>query len=227
VTKLVGIWGAFLGCAHAALGFERGAHLRRGWLAFGLTYACLGIPAASSVLRIPHGPLNPVILGSNVLANLFGPYGMYLLSRTWSVAGIVLPWGPRTRRAGMWLGIGLGLLLGGHAILYDVVRLFSDRNPAFIIPLIGAIGDTATLAFVAPVVLTGLALRGGLLAWPWMLLGASSLSWLLYDMSTWIPETSPHWVDVSIETLRILACSLAGAAGVGQRILKSDMKDLP
>ena len=74
-----------------------------------------------------------MILGSNVLANLFGPYGMYVLSRTWSVAGIVLPWGLWTRRA----GIGLGILLGGHAVLYDVVLIFGDHNPAFI-PLIGA-----------------------------------------------------------------------------------------
>jgi hypothetical protein len=43
--------------------------------------------------------------------------------------------------------------------------------------------DIVTLCLITPLLLTAVALRGGSFSWPWGLLTASRLAWLLYDAS--------------------------------------------
>ena len=71
-----------------------------------------------------------------------------------------------------------------------------------------------------PVLLTALALRGGVLAWAWLLVAATQSSWLLYDAAGTVgfafhlehAHTRPFE-----ELFRTLACTLAFVSGIAQR----------
>jgi hypothetical protein len=86
------------------------------------------------------------------------------------------------------------------------------------------VGDIFSLALIVPVLLTTLALRGGLLSWPWGLMTASQFGWLLYDASATLrlfvviePATATMWSEM----FRALACTYCFAAGLAQRAVSA------
>lgn len=72
------------------------------------------------------------------------------------------------------------------------------------------LGDTISVALLAPVLQTALALGGGLLRWPWSFLAASGMSWLLYDATA----SESH---LASEIFRALACMFLFSVAVAQR----------
>ncbi len=67
--------------------------------------------------------------------------------------------------------------------------------------------------------LTALALRGGVLWWPWVLYTGSGLSWMVFDVliSAGQRDTRLPIVVTISGALRALACLLSCAAGLAQR----------
>ncbi len=93
-------------------------------------------------------------------------------------------------------------------------------DPSALAAIASDLGDILTLALVAPVMHTALAMRGGLLLWPWGLLTLSNVAWIAYDASS---GAADHWhlgtglPLVASESLRILATGWVLAAGIAQR----------
>jgi hypothetical protein len=79
-------------------------------------------------------------------------------------------------------------------------------------------GDALCFALVAPILVTALALRGGILWWPWVLYTASGLSWMVFDVinAAQSDTRTPTMITLS-GSARALACLLAFAAGIAQR----------
>jgi hypothetical protein len=212
---------SMLGCFAAALAFERGDYLRRAWV---LTGACLLLLLVRDATIIPtveasvNGrSLEPTRWMLIVAANASSVAGSALLARAWSVAGL----STAGRRA--WLvvaGVVVSLAATGWPLVLDLQRLRAGHFEA--IPFLASdLGDTISLALVAPVLETALALRGGALLWPWALLTAGGLCWILYD-AAWGISGLLHLdgsvrVRLVVEAFRGLACAFIACAGIAQR----------
>ena len=213
------------GCITAALAFERGDYLRRAWTLNGVCLFLLLVRDLSFAPTIAHHPLflgvkldllqSALVLAANVSAI----YGTWILARAWQVAGIELPGSPQKRRAVIGGAVVIALAITGASVVIDIRGVMS-REVLSLVGLISDLGDIFALCLIAPVLLTALAMRGGLLRWPWGLLTASLLSWLLYDAA----GTLGHFVsigearlEVIAEVFRAFACCFVAAAGVAQR----------
>jgi hypothetical protein len=83
-----------------------------------------------------------------------------------------------------------------------------------------------SLCLIAPLLLTALALRGGLIGWPWALLTTSYVAWLLYDaVLVYGPSlgADPATVRLASEVCRALGCTYGFSAGLAQRAVVDDM----
>jgi len=79
--------------------------------------------------------------------------------------------------------------------------------------------DILTLCLITPLLLTAVSLRGGLFSWPWGLVTASQISWLLYDAAgTLAPHIAPRGFPLA-EVFRGMAESYLFVAGVVQFLL--------
>lgn len=220
---------ALIGCLAAALAFSRGEYLRRAWLFMGgcmfflllrdLTMA----PAIEAAL--PSFDLIRGILV--VLANISVIVGIFLLARAWKVAGLMLPGTSGQRWAALSIAILLAAGLGGPGVVNNFIELFEGDLSA-LTGIAMALGDIISLCLIAPVLFTALALSGGLFGWPWWLLTASLLSWLLYDG---VLEIGPYLGmgeqtarSVS-EMFRALACLFEFSAGLAQRHIVNRTKE--
>ena len=128
---------------------------------------------------------------------------------------------PASRRA-------LAAALGGPGVVNNFIELF-EGDPSALTGIAMALGDIISLCLIAPVLFTALALRGGLFGWPWWLLTASLLSWLLYDG---VLEIGPYLgageqtVRSVSEMFRAMACLFEFSAGLAQRhVVKRTKED--
>jgi len=205
------------GALVAAFTFARGEYLRRAWLFTGGCMAVLLLRDAT--LLIEDGQALTVVRGVMVvLANLSAVIGAWMLARAWKVAGIALPGGRTAQLAVLGLAVVVALALGGPGVVDQAGKLFAGDFDALV--WIGSgLGDIVSLILIAPVLLTALALRGGRLGWPWGLLTASMLSWLLYDACLMcLPLVGADEVaaKTASEVFRCLAGLLGLAAGLAQ-----------
>jgi hypothetical protein len=221
-VKLLGLTGSII----AARSFDRGQHLRRAWLLNGSCYGFLllrdllyGVWIARDSGE-PSQYLETVIV---LIANAGAVTGVWMLSRTLKVAGIDLPWSPLRREIVRWLGIVVGLAIAGPSLVFSIDGAMKGEVRA-IVYVVSSAGDIVTLALIVPVLLTTLALRGGLLSWPWGLMTASQFGWLLYDATGTIrlfmhmePGTATMWSEI----FRALACTYCFAAGLAQRAVSA------
>jgi hypothetical protein len=212
---------AFAGLAAAALAFDRGDYLRRGWgLAAGNYVFLLArdatLPLAGHVSALVYeGTRGVLVTAGNVLLVV----GSWTLARAWSVAGLEHPGSKGARRAIVAAAVLASLLFVGPTVLVDLKGLASGTSMRF--DMLGSdLGDLLALPIVAPVALTALAVQGGTLRWPWTLFAASLLAWLLYDAVYTVPDylsvDAVPW-RLASEQLHVLAGLLAGAAGLAQR----------
>jgi hypothetical protein len=214
------------GCIIAALSFDRGEHLRRAWLLNGSCYGFILLrDLLFSVWLVrdsgePTRYLEAVII---LVANAGAVVGMWMLSRTWKVAGIDLPWSPARREVVRWVGIVVGLAIAGPALVFSILAAMKGEVRA-IVSAVSSAGDIFSLALIAPVLLTTLALRGGLLSWPWGLMTASQFGWLFYDATATMRlfvHLEPTTVTMWSEIFRAYACTYCFAAGIAQRAVSN------
>ena len=199
---------ASLGCFLAAAAFGRGDYLRYAWGAFGLSYAALEVRDVLLVLDVLGTDFFSLNL-SQIVCNTAGVVGFILFARAFRAGGLELP-GGLALKAAVYVGaVALAVALSAVALVDHVGRLGQGTDA------VGAIasdlGDLAGFALIAPIFLTALALRGGALAWPWFILVAAQVTWIIYDV---IAYTAPLPLK---EVTRCLACLLTGVAGLAQR----------
>lgn len=176
---------ALVGCFAAMSVFERGDHLRRAWLLLGSGTVLILI---RDLLRLSDsfkpanaGPWEAVILSSLVvLANIVLLAGVWLLSRAWKKAALLMPGG----RSG-FLTVGVitavvAVVVAGPAAVENAQK-FADGDWTYLGPTVSAITDILSLSLISPLLLTAVSLRGSLFSWPWALITAGRVSWLLYD----------------------------------------------
>jgi hypothetical protein len=212
---------ALAGLTAAALAFERGDYLRRGW---GLWAACyvLLLGRDGMLLVAPHvSPLAfEIVRGVLVgIGNGCVVAGTWMLARAWSVAGLEHP-GPRSAR---WAAVAVGIIatvvFAGPTFYVDVRDLLLGSRAGFD-AIASDFGDLLSLPLIAPVGLTAVAVRGGSLRWTWMLLTASLLAWLLYDAVYTVPDlflAAPSSLRLAAAQFDVLAGACACAAGLAQR----------
>lgn len=218
---------ALVGCFVAALVFERGDYLSRAWSLSGLCYLLLIVsdavgsaPIATRMSRHEIGAAQGTLV---VAANVASVLGTWMLARAWSFAGLEASEDEeaRARRRVVFAAtIAAAFAITAWPLVHDVRDLAAGQLD-MVVSIASDLGDAICLALVAPLLLTALALRGGVLLWPWAMLTASGLVWLVYDAIAGAVDalniTSAGWL-VSSESLRALACALTLSAGLAQRI---------
>jgi len=221
-VKILGLTGSVI----AALSFDRGEHLRRAWLLNGSCYAVLllrDLLFGVWLVRESGEPWQYLEAVMVLIANAGAVTGVWMLSRTWQVAGIALPWSPLRREIVRWIGIVVGLAIAGPTFYVSIDGALKGQVRA-IVYAVSSLGDIFSLAFIVPVLLTTLALRGGLLSWPWGLMTASQFGWLFYDATGTIRlfvEMAPATATMWSEIFRTLACTYCLSAGIAQRAVSA------
>ena len=218
---------AAIGCIAAALAFERGDYLRRAWTYSGTCYALLlvadafGVPMMSARLgQHPAGVMQGTLV---VLANAMSVLGTWMLAQAWTVSGLDDDDGPERARRRAIFGFAalLALAITGWPLVHDVRGLMAG-DAGSLASVASDLGDAVCLALVAPVLQTAMAMRGGVLWWPWGLLTASGLAWVLYDAGSDLMDAlhfQGSQLVVGSEALRAIACGSVLAAGLAQRMV--------
>src|SRR5262249_32821975 len=214
---------AFLAAAGGWLGghrFERGDYLHTAWYASAAAYLTLGVSAPLRLL----GAATAVVIARGVLtliANVLSVTSMWLFARAYHVAGIELGSTSKKGAAGSVAAL-LALGIAGVQLVQAANDLLGGRLVAMV-NLFGAAGDIGTFALLAPIFLTALALRGGILTWPWAFIAAANTCWLLDDaqglFEKLVPSAQGGFADMVSEIWRVAACGLFLAAGLAQRRL--------
>ena len=222
---LIGSWAA-------AFTFEKGAYQRRAWLFIGGCMALLLTRDFVNLTPVFQG-LDPHTLATlaGVLvaaANVSQVIGTWMLARTWKVAQLELP----GSRAAQWatvaaVGVVAAAAAGPGVWRSAVAVAQGDLTRAS--GVASGLGDMLSLWLIAPLLLTALALRGGLFGWPFSLLTTSYLAWLGYDLLAILgPELGlgPHASRTGAELFRALGCLYGFSAGLAQREVVTGLRAL-
>ncbi len=219
---------ALAGCLAAAVAFERGDYLRRAWFISGLCFLlllvgdALGAPALAASLGPARTDLAQGVLA--LVANATSVVGTWMLARAWTVAGIEEDDGGASRARGRIIfaaAVVVALAVTGWPLAQDL-RALAGGDASSLVSIASDLGDTICFALVAPLLQTALAMRGGALWWPWGLLTAGGVAWILYDAATGVGQIArvePGPWAILTEALRALACSTMFAAGLAQRMV--------
>jgi hypothetical protein len=216
---------AAAGCFVAAFSFERGDYLRRAWTFNAWCYLLL-LCRDAILITMPRG----MIIGGHLqitavegtlalAANVVSVLGTLLLARAWSIAGLELP-GSRLAKGSVILVTGLVALAASGTDLVVDGRAVVGGDLGSLHGVASDVGDVVSLCLLAPMILTAAATMGGVLRWPWGLLTASLVFWLLYDAAATFNHLAPgHEVTTRFasEIFRVLACATECAAGLAQR----------
>ena len=210
---------ATLGCIIAATSFAWRDHLARAWALQGAMYAlllvrCAGL-AFGFLLGSPGAVLSDGIITS--IANIGGIFSTWMLARTGHVAGIDFATSPTLRRLAWAVALVVAVTASGPGLLRAVHRL-EDGQLGAIVSIASRTGDIFSFVLIAPLLLTTLALRQGLLVWPWALLTASGLCWLGADFTNLaFLHLTQDQVGPLYDTFRLPACLFVMSAGIAQR----------
>lgn len=221
---------AIVGCFAAASAFGKGDHLRRAWL--WLAWATI-LVLARDLLRFPvevvssEGAGRWLIPGLGVLSNFALLTGTWLLARAWKVAAIPLP-GGRGRAVAVTVVVAvIALAVAGPFAWRHLLTLLTGEW-ANLVMLVSAVVDILALCLIAPLLLTTMALRGGIVSWPWGLVTTSLVCWLFYDAAAGLQGTLAISFPLT-DVFRGLAENYLAAAGVAQylvvRAVRSDSLD--
>lgn len=210
---------ASIGCLAAASGFERGEHLRRAWLWLGtgtmlllLRTVLLQFAAFQPAGAVPAAAQVPNALAA--LGNVALLAGIVQLARSWRKAAISLPGGRLGALAVGVVSAGLAIWVAGQ-VAVDTGRQFAAGDWNAFGLFVSTVTDILSLALIAPLLLTAVAMRGGLFAWPWGLITASQISWLLFDAA--LALENPVAAGIPLPYLFLaLAENYVFAAGLAQ-----------
>jgi hypothetical protein len=211
---------AVVGCFAAASVFERGDHLQSAWRWLGWGAVAILV---LDVLRLTIGsqgaaaPLAVQVTLSavGVLSNLALLAGIWALSRSWKLAAIELPGGRLAVVGISVVTILLALAVAGPDAVASARQVIGGDVSATL-PFVSAVVDVITLSLITPLLLIAVSLRGGLFSWPWGLLTASQVCWLLYDGAAGLTQHFSLGSFPIAETFRCLAETLLFCAGIAQ-----------
>lgn len=210
---------AITGCLAAVSAFERGDHLRHAWL--WLAVASI-LVLVRDVLRLPpfelpgsgEGGAGWIVSGLGVLSNVALLIGVLQLARAWKKADIPMPGGRTGGTAVAVIAAVVALAVAGPGVLkHGESVLWGDWSA--LVLLASAVVDILSLCLLAPLLMTAVALRGGLFAWPWALITASILSWLFYDAAAYYVASGQFPLT---DVFRGLALNYLFVAGLAQRL---------
>lgn len=213
---------AIAGCFAAVSCFEPGEHLRRAWFWMGGSTVLI---LSRDLLRLAPafdprnaGPgAQSVVTGLGIASNLALLAGVWILARSWKMASITLPGGRAGFGAVAAVTAALALLVAGPGALQNL-RELSQGNWNDLILVVSAVVDIISLCLITPLLLTAVSLRGGLFSWPWILITASRISWLLYDAAVGLPPGAVAGLPLA-EACRGLGGNYLFAAGVAQYLV--------
>ena len=210
---------ATLGCWIAATSFEWRDHLARAWALLGLMYVLLVVRCAGLALGLLTGSPAAVLSDGVItsIANVGGVYATWLLARTGHIAGIHAVISPMLRRLAWVVALVVAVAASGPGLV-TAARNFSSGHEGALVSIASRGGDIFGFVLIAPLLLTTLALRQGLLVWPWALLTASSLCWLGADFANAAFLHLPNdQVGPLFDLFRLPACLFVLTAGIAQR----------
>ncbi len=215
---------AFAGCYAAVSVFESGDHLRRAWLWLGGGTLVILSRDLLRLLIPAFGPGStspmalPTLAALGVIANLALLFGIVELSRSWRKASIELPGGRSGVTAFAVLTAAIAILVVGPAALQHA-QAFAAGDWGALVLLVSALVDILTLSLITQLLLTAVALRGGLFVWPWALITASQVCWLIYDAAqAYGPALGPSAFPLP-DVFRGMAGNFVFAAGMGQYLV--------
>jgi hypothetical protein len=211
---------AVAGCFLAMSVFERGDHLRRAWQWLG--WGAVAILLRDLLRLLPSfqpghaGVEAQVILQAlGVLSNFTLLAGVWELARSWKMAAIELPGGRYGVIAVAVVTAVLAAVVAGPGALQSGHAL-AGGDWGSLIFFVSAVADIISLCLITPLLLTAVSLRGGLFSWPWGLVTASQICWLLYDAAgTLAPHLAPNGFPLA-EVFRGMAEGYLFAAGIAQ-----------
>jgi len=211
---------ATLGCFIAATSFEWRDHLARAWALQGLMYVLLFVRCVGLALGLLTGSPSAV-LADGVLtsvANVGGIFSTWMLASTGHIAGIDIVISPIKRRAAWVVALVVAWTAAGPGLVTAIGKFADGNHPGSLVSIASRSGDIFSFVLIAPLLLTALALRQGLLVWPWALLTASGLCWLSADFSNAAFLHLPNdQVGPLYDVFRFPACLFVLTAGVAQR----------
>jgi hypothetical protein len=202
---------ATIGAVLAFAAYQRGDYMRRAWAFLGLSYLSLAARDLLAVADVLGNDFFSLNMGQ-ILSNVFSTLSFIAFARAFRVAGLEIPGSRGAKTVTIIVCVGLGVGLAGYALVSDIAQYGRAEFP-FVGSIFSDVGDMVGLALLAPIFLTALGLRGGLLARPWLLLTAAQICWLVYDVGA-----TANWVAVR-EAARTLACLHTLSAGLAQRWL--------
>ena len=211
---------AIFGCLAAASAFGKGEHLRRAWL--WLAWATI-LVLARDLLRFPveivgyEGAGRWLLTGLGVLSNFALLTGTWLLARAWKVAAIPLP-GGRNRAILVTIVVATVALAVAGPFAWRYLQSIVAGEWGNLVMLVSAVVDILALCLIAPLLLTTMALRGGIVSWPWGLVTASLACWLLYDAAAGV-QASLEMAFPLTDVFRGLAENYLAAAGLAQLLV--------
>jgi len=210
---------AAIGCLVAAYTFDRGDYMRRAWTFNAWCYLLLLCRDAALVV-VPPGHFHDTASAMLALdANVSSVLGTLLLARAWSIAGLEFP-GSRLAKVSVVIVTAVfALSVSGTDLVLDARDVLSG-NLGSLHGVASDVGDVLCLCLLALMILTVVGMSGGVLKWPWGLLTASLVFWLLYDAAATVDHFAPgHEVTTRLarEVFRALACACECGAGLAQR----------
>ena len=218
VATLASYSAAVVGALIGAFAFGRGDRLRWAWLLMA-SYAAIGVGKVllwSSPRHIgPAMGLLPATQtpfaggAATILLNVCAVAGLALFARVWNGTGLTPPWRGRATLVAFLLALTVGALP-----VWRDIHMIAAGQTIRVAGLASSLGDIAAITLMGPVLVTAIAMRGGLLVWPWTLLTVSSVAWLLFDAVQLLP---PSLIPVSDLGTVMAATLTAGAAGVAHR----------
>jgi hypothetical protein len=219
---------ATFGTLVAALTYERGEPMRPGWLLISASYLVL-VPVLLWVGPKPSGLYGEVHASpwlasvGSIVSGALAVTGFLLLSRAWHALRL-----DGSSRAGRLVAPLMALAVAAALAGPELVERFPEAlkgDMAAIGDVITDLLDGALFVVAVPVLRAALALGGGLVAWPWVLLTASLVAWLGYDAAAVYgggAGIDDRTVRVIEEVMRTLGAAFAFAAGVAQRWVMTD-----
>ena len=221
---------ALAGALAAAFAMERGDYLRRAWF---FIAGCMALLLLRDITLAPQvaGALGPgaleVVRGVLVVAaNLSQVVGTWMLAKAGARAGLGVP----VSRGAQWgvliVTVVLAAAFAGPGVVMNAQRVMAGDLGA-LTGSASALGDMVSLCLIAPLLLTALALRGGLIGWTWTLLTASYVAWLFYDALLVLGPAlglGPHAARAASEVFRALGCTFGFTAGLAQRAVVQQLR---
>lgn len=215
---------AVVGCFLAVSVFASGDHLRRAWSWLGCGAVVILLRDVLRLLPPFHGggsegtEVQAFLSGLAILSNVALLAGIWELARSWKMAAIALPGGRSGVLAVAIVTAVLAVVVAGPEILQSG-RELAAGSWGSLIAFVSAVVDILSLCLITPLLLTAVSLRGGLFSWPWGLVTASRICWLLYDATgTLARYLAPGGFPLD-EVFRGMAVSYLFAAGTAQFLI--------